>query len=221
MRPASRNPLFRSATWPVTYLDMPTQPLRCALSSVRIASAADRQSAWNCWERRGFFGEHRSPGVPGDAPKAGQKDCGCPDDRWHRAGLHAGRPGVVKALARAFRYQPMLDEGRHLFITEMAAAERLELGYPRSLLRLTLLAAAQVAALLDERHPGSMTLLRIMEPYFISWITRHSLGPREVILEPSAVTSSPPGTSCHSRAAPQKLTWSADAARRRIRHSEW
>ncbi|MGK7867639.1 hypothetical protein [Falsiroseomonas sp. E2-1-a20] len=35
-------------------------------------------------------------------------------------------PALVKALARAFRYQRMLDQGRYASITEMEAAERLE-----------------------------------------------------------------------------------------------
>ena len=35
-------------------------------------------------------------------------------------------PALVKALARAFRYQRMLDEGRYASISEIAAAERLE-----------------------------------------------------------------------------------------------
>lgn len=48
-------------------------------------------------------------------------------------------PALVKALARAFRYQKLLDEGRYASITEMAAAERIERGYLGSLLRLTLL----------------------------------------------------------------------------------
>jgi hypothetical protein len=34
----------------------------------------------------------------------------------------------VKALARAFRYQRLLDEGRYASISEMAA-ERIERGY--------------------------------------------------------------------------------------------
>jgi hypothetical protein len=34
----------------------------------------------------------------------------------------------VKALARAFRYQRLLDEGRYASISEMAAAERIERG---------------------------------------------------------------------------------------------
>jgi hypothetical protein len=47
---------------------------------------------------------------------------------------------LVKALARAFRYQRLLDEGRCASISEMAAVERIERGYLGSLLRLTLLA---------------------------------------------------------------------------------
>lgn len=37
-------------------------------------------------------------------------------------------PAVVKALARAFRYQRLLDEGKYASITEMAAAEKIERG---------------------------------------------------------------------------------------------
>ncbi len=37
-------------------------------------------------------------------------------------------PALVKALARAFRYQRLLDE-EYASISEMAAAERIERGY--------------------------------------------------------------------------------------------
>jgi hypothetical protein len=37
-------------------------------------------------------------------------------------------PALVKALARACRYQRLLDEGRYTSISEMAAAERIEHG---------------------------------------------------------------------------------------------
>lgn len=66
-------------------------------------------------------------------------------------------PALVKALARAFRYQRMLDQGRYASITEMAAAERLERGYLGSLLRLTLLAPDIVSAILDGRQPEGLT----------------------------------------------------------------
>ncbi len=49
-------------------------------------------------------------------------------------------PALVKALARAFRYQRLLDKGRYASISEMAAAEKIERGYLGTLLRLNLLA---------------------------------------------------------------------------------
>lgn len=55
-------------------------------------------------------------------------------------------PALLKALARAFRYQKLLDDGRYASVTEMAAAEKIERGYLGSLLRLTLLAPNIVEA---------------------------------------------------------------------------
>ena len=60
-------------------------------------------------------------------------------------------PALAKALARAFRYQRLLDEGRYSSISDMAAGERIERGYLGSLLRLTLLAPDIVEAILDGR----------------------------------------------------------------------
>jgi hypothetical protein len=78
-------------------------------------------------------------------------------------------PALVKALARAFRYQRLLDEGRYASISEMAAAERIERGYLGSLLRLTLLAPDIVEAILDGRQSGEVTLPRLLEPIPASW----------------------------------------------------
>jgi len=61
-------------------------------------------------------------------------------------------PALVKALARAFRYQKLLDEGQYASISEMAAAERIDRGYLGTLLRLTLLAPELVEAFLDGRE---------------------------------------------------------------------
>jgi hypothetical protein len=67
-------------------------------------------------------------------------------------------PALLKALARAFRYQRLLDEGRYASISEMADAERIERGYLGSLLRLTLLAPEMVEAILDGRAAADLTL---------------------------------------------------------------
>lgn len=82
-------------------------------------------------------------------------------------------PALVKALARAFRYQKLLDEGRYASITEMAAAERIERGYLGSLLRLTLLAPTIVEQILDGRHPGGMMLSRLMQPFAVGWLDQN------------------------------------------------
>lgn len=78
-------------------------------------------------------------------------------------------PALVKALARAFRYRRLLDEGRYTSIREMAAAERVERGYLGSLLRLTLLAPDFVEAILDGRQPEEVTLPRLLEPFPVPW----------------------------------------------------
>lgn len=78
-------------------------------------------------------------------------------------------PALVKALARAFRYQRMLDEGQYASITEMAEAERLDRGYMGRLLQLTLLAPDIVEALLDGRHQDGPDSRRFLEPFSAEW----------------------------------------------------
>lgn len=78
-------------------------------------------------------------------------------------------PALVKALARAFRYQRMLDEGRYASITELAAVEKLDRGYLGSLLRLTLLAPDIIESVLDGHTTGGASLTALMEPFPIEW----------------------------------------------------
>lgn len=67
-------------------------------------------------------------------------------------------PTLVKALARAFRYQRLLDEGRYASISEMAAAERIDRGYLGRMLRLALLSPDVIEALVEGRQPPGMSL---------------------------------------------------------------
>ncbi len=57
-------------------------------------------------------------------------------------------PALVKALARAFRWQRMLDDGRYGSISELARAEKIERGYLGKMLQLTLLAPHVVEGVL-------------------------------------------------------------------------
>ena len=85
-------------------------------------------------------------------------------------------PALVKALARAFRYQRLLDEGRYASITEMAAAERIERGYLGSLLRLTLLAPKIIEALLDGQAPNGNALPALLQPFPEVWAHQRGVG---------------------------------------------
>jgi hypothetical protein len=79
-------------------------------------------------------------------------------------------PALVKALARAFRYQRLLDDGRYASISEMADAERIERGYLGSLSRLALLAPDIVGAILNRQAPSDLGLPRLLEPLPLSWM---------------------------------------------------
>ncbi len=78
-------------------------------------------------------------------------------------------PALVKALARAFRYQRLLDEERYASISEMAKAEKIERGYLGSLLRLTLLAPDIVEAVLDGRQTPELGLSGLLAPLPVEW----------------------------------------------------
>ncbi|HEV7266403.1 MAG TPA: hypothetical protein VGN83_16000 [Falsiroseomonas sp.] len=78
-------------------------------------------------------------------------------------------PALVKALARAFRYQRLLDEGHYASISEMAAAEKIERGYLGTLLRLTLLAPEMVEAILDGHAVPDCSLPRLLEHVPVVW----------------------------------------------------
>ncbi len=77
---------------------------------------------------------------------------------------------MVRALARAHRWQRMLDGGRYASISEIAAAENIERGYLGSLLRLTLLAPDIVEAILDGRQTLTLGLAGLMEAFPAEWL---------------------------------------------------
>ena len=86
-------------------------------------------------------------------------------------------PALLKALARAFRYQKQLDEGCYASISEMATAEKLERGYLGSLLRLTLLAPDIVQSILDGRAPEEISLPRMLEGFPLNWAEQAKMHP--------------------------------------------
>jgi hypothetical protein len=69
---------------------------------------------------------------------------------------------MVKAVARAFRWREMLENGTHATIAEIAAAEKINETYVGRVLRLTLLAPDIIEAILGGRQPAKMTLAVLM-----------------------------------------------------------
>jgi hypothetical protein len=89
--------------------------------------------------RRG--GRKQIIGPDGAPMQAGRDAAGATETR--------GDPAQVKALARAFRWRRMLEEGRYGSIRELAAAEGVDRAYVGRVLNMTLLAPEVVEAVLD------------------------------------------------------------------------
>src|SRR4051812_40179288 len=62
----------------------------------------------------------------------------------------------VKALARAFRWQKMLDSGTYSTIKEIAVREKIDPSYIGDVLRLNLLAPDIIEMILDGRQPPAL-----------------------------------------------------------------
>ncbi|WP_372623424.1 hypothetical protein [Falsiroseomonas sp.] len=78
-------------------------------------------------------------------------------------------PALMKALARAFRYQRLLDEGRYASITEIAEAEKIDRGYLGRILRLALLAPDVVEHVLDGADIPEPFAGRLLEAVPADW----------------------------------------------------
>jgi len=103
--------------------------------------------------RRG--GRKQIIGPDGAAVRAGEEVTGVATTR--------GDPTLVKALARAFRWRRMLEEGSYASVRELAKAEGVNRTYIGRLLNLTLLAPAMVEEILDGRETTELNLARLLQ----------------------------------------------------------
>jgi hypothetical protein len=79
---------------------------------------------------------------------------------------------LVKALARAWRWQGMLEEGRFASVRELAEAERVGLSYISRIMRLTLLAPDIIERILDGRPAPQLG--ELMQPFPVAWERQRS-----------------------------------------------
>jgi hypothetical protein len=85
----------------------------------------------------------------------------------------APRPRVdnamVKALARAFRWRKMLDDGVYATIEELATSKGIAKTYVSQVLRLTLLAPEIIESILDGRQPQELQLDDLLAGFSLEW----------------------------------------------------
>jgi hypothetical protein len=115
--------------------------------------------------------------------KAGRKQIILPPGATPPASLPAAprvataQDAIVTALARAFKWQAMLDSGEVRSIKALAKRLRLEASYIRRILRLTCLAPDIVEALLDGNEPDGLSLRKLLDYRAILWTEqREELG---------------------------------------------
>ena len=76
---------------------------------------------------------------------------------------------LIKALARAWRWQRLLDGGVYGSIAEMADKERINRSYLSRTIRLSLLAPDIVEAILAGTAPPTLTLRQITKDLPLTW----------------------------------------------------
>ena len=84
---------------------------------------------------------------------------------------------LVKALARAWRWQKLLDKGVYGSVTEIAEAERISKSYVSRLLRLALLAPDLVEAILGGWTDQRVMLERLDRPLPAGWEEQRNISP--------------------------------------------
>ena len=80
---------------------------------------------------------------------------------------------LVKALARAWRWQRMLDDGLYASVSDIGDAEDISKSYVSRILRLALLAPDVVERILD--GCPALLLAELMQPFPVEWERQRTL----------------------------------------------
>jgi len=82
---------------------------------------------------------------------------------------------LVKALARAWRWQRMLDDGVYASVSDIGDAENISKSYVSRILRLVMLAPDIVEAILTGGTDQGMMLEQLERPLPASWVEQRRL----------------------------------------------
>ena len=102
--------------------------------------------------------------------RGGRKQVVTPDGApaWAPRPAHVDST-LVKAVARAHRWQRMLESGRYSSVAELAEAERINSSYVARVLRLTLLAPDILESIMNGEQERAVTLDQLLRPFPIEW----------------------------------------------------
>ena len=78
---------------------------------------------------------------------------------------------LVKGIARAYRWQRMLEGGTYGSAEDIAKEEKISASYVNRLLQLTLLSPAIIEIILIGRQPATMTMAELLHPLPTDWTT--------------------------------------------------
>lgn len=76
---------------------------------------------------------------------------------------------MVKAIARAFRWQKLLENGTYTCLDDIARSEKIGASFVSRYYRLVLLAPDIVEAILDGRQPVELTVKVLLKNFPITW----------------------------------------------------
>ena len=76
---------------------------------------------------------------------------------------------LTKTLARAWRWQKLLDDGIYATLAEIADKERINRSYLSRTMRLSLLAPDIVEAILNGTQPSTLRLADLEAPFSVDW----------------------------------------------------
>lgn len=76
---------------------------------------------------------------------------------------------MIKTLARAFRWQRLLNEGVYTTMDEIAEAENIGASYISRVVKLVNLAPEIIELIMSGKQPPSLTLERLLKPWPMGW----------------------------------------------------
>ena len=76
---------------------------------------------------------------------------------------------MIKAIARAFRWQKLLENGTYTCLDDIARSEKIGASFVSRYYRLVLLAPDIIEAILDGRQPAQLTVKNLLKNVPIVW----------------------------------------------------